>query len=1196
MRSVDSDRTEPQPYASGSAPGHRLYRKLLFSHLAVAAIGLAVLLVSLGATQWLRSHVQGLATVRGPTVRNSLAALSGVQRSLAALRGWVVLGPAAPATDFKKERRAAWTEEIWPAIDVLRELSSRWSDPESEHALQEVGRTLTSLHEVQWWIEDVAQTPGNEPARVRLVQSGKPLQDSIIAAISSMIDVEKEQVSSGRSRLFGNMADFRAFFSATANQLAAFVDTGTADAELTFSINLERAKRRLRAIDPQLALLTAAQRDLFTWLQSEISGFELVATDIVNTRKKPTWNAAQNLLTTDAATEAHRARDLLSTLSNRQSSLMRRDAKRVTTVSNTAIGLNVLLISGMAAAAWLMSKRGTERITRPISTLSRATQELADGHSIQDIPVTSDDEIGQLTASFNRMRAARDEHETAMLDAASRTRAILETAVDGIIAIESNGIVSAFNAAAERVFGFEAAELKGKNVSVLMPEPYASEHDNYVASYLRTGHKKIIGVGREVVGRRKDGTVFPLWLAVGEMHAGDRKLFVGIVHDMTDEKATEAALLEAKEGAEAATRAKSDFLANMTHEIRTPLNGIIGMTELLLHTELTRRQREYQILVKDSAEALFLLINDILDFSKIEAGKLELESIEFRLRDLLGDSIQLPGVRAAEKQLELALHVAPDVPDGLRGDPSRLRQIVVNLVGNAIKFTDQGEVLVDVANKSVTEETVVLEVSVKDTGIGIPADGQDAIFESFSQADSSMSRRFGGTGLGLAISSQLARMMGGNIAVESEVGIGSTFRFTAPFGVQKESTLGTSGPDRLRHLSVLVVDDNETNRRILEEVLRTWDMKPTVAESGLAALEHLESAVQAGEPFDVVLLDVMMPDMDGLEVARRIRENKRLGHTTTVVLSSVGHSIPSAQLKVLGIDAALTKPVKQSDLLETLTRLFGVATVDRHPAEVPAQRPSHIPSLRLLLVEDSAVNRRVAVGLLEERGHEVLTTNNGKEALAALETASFDAVLMDIQLPVMDGYEATAAIRERERATGRRTRIIAMTAHAVEGDRERCLEAGMDNYITKPIRPAEFFAAIEEHAPGATRNAPKPAKEARSGFDRERALQQLGGNAETLREVAEIFLSESEKLIERSLEALSADDAQTLERSAHTLKSSASVFAAQGAVEAAATVEQLAHDGDLAQAKEAFPALRQRVTALQAALAELTSFDTDGGQ
>jgi len=778
------------------------------------------------------------------------------------------------------------------------------------------------------------------------------------------------------------------------------------------------------------------------------------------------------------------------------------------------------------------------------------------------------------------------EHERYLL------QALMENLPHNIYFKDRESRFTRINKALIRCFGLEDPSLAiGKRDADFFTEEHARQALADEQEILRTGEARLDIEEKETWA---DGHV--TWASTSKLPLrtpeGEVIGTFGISRDITDRKQAAEQLKAAKEAAEEASRVKSEFLATMSHEIRTPMNGVIGMIDLLRHTNPSPQQRMYLELASQSAETLLHLLNDILDFSKIEAGKFELEAVGFKLRDTLGDTLQMLGGLAADKGLELTYRIPPDIPDDLIGDPGRLCQVVVNLTGNAIKFTQDGEIVMNVKMKELTEKEVTLHFAIRDTGPGIPPDKQKIIFEAFRQADSSMSRQFGGSGLGLAISAQLVEMMQGHLDVKSEIGQGSTFHFSATFTLGTVDEEATITPVDVQDLRTLVVDDNQTNCLILEEMLNSWRMKPTVVASGQAALIEMGRACGMGQPYQLAILDGMMPLMDGFTLAAEIRQIPDIQDTPLVMLSSARNPESSQQCRQLGIAYCLLKPVKQSDLLDTILMVLSKKpeqTLAPDSAGYEWSNPSR--SLRILLAEDGLVNQKVAQAILEQAGHQVTIANNGSEAIVAYENKAFDLVLMDVQMPHMDGFEATATIRTREKQAGQHIPIIAMTAHAMKGDRQHCLDAGMDGYLPKPIRAQDLLQTIQttlaEFSQSASSESEIPPETETSTVDYQQVLKNVGGSTETLQAVLALFTEECPKLMEGIQQAIAKGDSATLQRLAHTLKGTIQIFGVERPAATALRMETLGREENLPDAEGLWPELVKEIDQLKTMLDDL---------
>lgn len=903
---------------------------------------------------------------------------------------------------------------------------------------------------------------------------------------------------------------------------------------------------------------------------------------------------------------------------------LKSDLKPLYARAQNSTEIMLVVICASFITAYFLATRLQRSISGPIVDLAR----VAFAQSIQkDLSIrakkTTNDEVGSLVDRFNEMldqiesrgTALQKAHDDLELRVEERTRelqkeiterrqtekvleersAFLDSLIKntpiGIVALDDKHAVQMCNPAFEKLFRYRQKDICGQPLFKLLSAPD-------VETDIHSNRKRFDrGQITHVITRRKrsDGILVDVEAySVPLVIEGKLTGAVVLYQDITERKRAEEALRRAKDAAESANRAKSEFLANMSHEIRTPMNGIIGMTELALDTKLNGEQREYLTMVKSSADSLLTLINDILDFSKIEAGKLEVEQIDFPFEQALGETVKALAMRAHQKGLELAWRVAPEIPERLKGDANRLRQVLVNLVGNSVKFTTRGEIAVEVDKESEDGAVIVLHFRVRDTGIGIAKEKQKMIFEAFTQADSSASRKYGGTGLGLAITTRLVNLMGGRVWLESELGQGSTFHFTTRLHFADETGAANSGIDRaiLEGVSVLVVDDSKTNRVGLTEMLTKWGMRPEAVESGLAGLGALEAAEKENRAFQLLITDMQMPEMHGLDLLAKIRESAALRKIPAILLSSSVQPEEASHARELGISAYLTKPIQPAELRRAVVNALKPATPSQESAK-EEQMPSaeFAQGMKVLLTEDNPVNRRLAIALLEKHGHTVSVAENGREAMAILEREKVDVVLMDLQMPVMDGFEAIRAIRAKERREGGHLPIVALTAHAMQGDRERCLEAGADDYVTKPIRTTELFAAMEratnrEESPQ-TDTMP-PSSCGADSLDVAAALDRVEGDRELLDELLRLFIEGSPAAMQEMRQALHERDAHRLDRLAHTIKGSSGSLGANRTAEAALVLEMRARSGALENAGDLIDALQAELDRVLPEMESLT--------
>jgi len=1122
--------------------------------MGVALIASAFLVGAVVTTWQLRSHAHEISQVYAPTVDAALTARGGVVESQAELTRWVVTGDA----NARLARRRAWALLIGPPLEVLHRSHETWSADE-RRKLEELDAILLDLREAQWWIEDIAHTPGNRPAAVEHARTIAPSALAAEEVLASLLD--GRQVATRQAAL----ADLRWWWSKTNALIEHLLVDVAADVDLDAA--LQGLEARVAMVGAEFPTVRLAEIS-----RAYIDGARRVA----DLQRGAASNVARDLMRRDAGPASLHASVLLDSIVSSRRLVLRQKTEWVRRASDTIVAVMLALIVLMLFFAWLASSRAARRMTEPIVALSEATRLIAQGERSGRIDVLDNDEIGDLTRSFNSMQKALDESVTALRDREAHLDAIVSNVVDGIVTIDERGIIESYNKSAERLFGYEAADAVGRNVAMLMPEPHATEHDDYLANHLRTGERKVIGIGREVRGLRKDGSTFPLNLSVSKMKIDGRISFAGLLRDISEQKRAEVSLREAMLAAERANEAKSRFLANMSHEIRTPLNGVIGMAGILEETELTPTQAEKLQIITTSGAALLDVVNDVLDFSKIEAGELSLETLRFSIGTVVEDVLEIHAFRAQEKNVELVGFVRGEPPMVL-GDAGRLRQILNNLISNAIKFTAEGEVSVEVTS----EGDGIYRFVVADTGVGIPAEALPKLFNPFTQADDSTSREYGGTGLGLSICRQLTQLMGGDITVSSVLGEGTEFVFTVRLRASDEPE-SVDILDDLGGLRILVVDDNSTNRRIVRHHVESWGGECVEAPGGLEGIAELERAVEASAPFALAIIDMAMPGMNGLELATEMAASAhpRLG---ILMLTSVGAGLEDEVRETTGIARSMAKPVRPRELRRAVFELLGRGDVPplrsrTWTAMVEGAWPSR---LRILVADDNSINQKVALAQLARLDLQADTAANGVEAVDAFARRPYDLVLMDCHMPVMDGFQASTTIRAAE-PEGRRVPIVAVTADALSGTRDKCLAAGMDDILIKPFTARDLVAilgrwlGIETEAPPDTEVVtPDLSGPLDLGPISQLRLLEQAAKKSLIANLVQQFVAQSGERADGIAAAAADGDGAAVEARAHALKGSAMALGAHRLGAVCETLEAMGKSGALEDA----PRLLQQLTA-----------------
>ncbi len=929
-----------------------LRNRLMKSHMLIAGIGIAILIIALVAIISLRNISIHLAAEATPTVETTLKTSKAVQQSLAFLRGWVAIGDPA----MRQRRSAGWKNDIWPEFSKLSILRERSMNSQEKIHFANLKNALITLEEWQWYIEDVAQTPGNQPARSFLYQHVQPTANEIIAILESLTTIEITLTSGEkRKELFANIANLRVSFISSYAVLNNFLEEANLSEEQAFNSLIKTATKNINWINSYPKLLTPEQYDLTMLIEKEWDAYKYLAQKTIEMRKRKDWNISRNMLSEYAFPQVKIIESIIAILEKQYNEEMSANAAKVKKTSNLTIIAFIMMLAGLLISATRLSRKGAGQIIKPVLALVFASHSLAQGKIDQNIPESKNDSLANaLAKSFNIMRVSLQEKQEALEDSI-------------IVANEAN-------------------------------------------------------------------------------------------------------------------QAKSAFLATMSHEIRTPLNGVVGMSELLLNTSMTDKQKRYASTINNSADVLLGIIGDILDFSKIEAGEMEINPVAINLYRAVKEMMSVMTGTAEENNVEFIFKYDPNIPPFVMLDPVRIKQMILNIAGNAIKFTENGYVIISVYTKKCDKHgNTILRFEIEDNGIGITKDKQDKIFDNFTQADNSTTRQYGGTGLGLAICKKLIELMDGKIGVESDIGSGSTFWFEIPVreGHSEEeadnspiSQLASPIEETIKKQHVLIVDDFAPNREVLEGYLTSWGIKCKSVSSGKKALTELERAHKNGTSYTLGLIDYMMPRMDGKELAKEIQSRPHLKDISLAMITAAYKIKDANHALEMGFKACVLKPIYASELMDSMLEIILDEDQKKEIKPKPQQDEalSDIVTLqngrkpKILVAEDCLINQMLAKEILSGLGYEVEIAANGLIAFELYQHGSYDIILMDCMMPEMDGYGATQMIREYESDNNSpRIPIIAMTANALDGDKEKCLNAGMDDYIAKPARREDIKIALNRY-------------------------------------------------------------------------------------------------------------------------------------